>query len=313
MSGRAAELAATVRDDYIDRTIATVRNHRDADNCWPQWANVFADEIIRLRGVASELAALAAKKEPAGTWARITELQAINSQMTRHRDEQAARAEAAEAELALQTERADTNLDQGLQEYERRKAAEAEIEATLRRVLDEKAENTRLRAIEEAAGKYVEAEQADDEAMGRLLGKDTDEHRDEQKSTRREADARFDALRAALAAATTPDAIVAYEFDSEGRAYSRHANGEVWPTGYTARSFAGKSDVTPGRFREIAATTPNPQDDLRATIAKIATGSLHMPLADGEGDEITVHGWAPSHPMGCAICAAFDAALKEDT
>lgn len=35
--------------DYIDRTIATVRNHRDADNCWPQWANAFADEIEKLR------------------------------------------------------------------------------------------------------------------------------------------------------------------------------------------------------------------------------------------------------------------------
>ncbi|HXI36238.1 MAG TPA: hypothetical protein VNH80_04940 [Burkholderiales bacterium] len=35
--------------DYIDRTIATVRNHRDADNCWPSWANTFADEIERLR------------------------------------------------------------------------------------------------------------------------------------------------------------------------------------------------------------------------------------------------------------------------
>ena len=34
--------------DYIERTIATVRNHRDADNCWPQWANIFADEIERL-------------------------------------------------------------------------------------------------------------------------------------------------------------------------------------------------------------------------------------------------------------------------
>lgn len=31
--------------DYIERTIATVRNHRGADNCWPQWANVLADEI----------------------------------------------------------------------------------------------------------------------------------------------------------------------------------------------------------------------------------------------------------------------------
>lgn len=35
--------------DYISRTIATVRNHRDSENCWPQWANVFADEIERLR------------------------------------------------------------------------------------------------------------------------------------------------------------------------------------------------------------------------------------------------------------------------
>ena len=34
--------------DYIERTIATVRNHQGADNCWPQWANIFADEIERL-------------------------------------------------------------------------------------------------------------------------------------------------------------------------------------------------------------------------------------------------------------------------
>ncbi len=40
--------------DYIDRTIATVRNHRDADNCWPQWANIFADEIERLRALIVE-------------------------------------------------------------------------------------------------------------------------------------------------------------------------------------------------------------------------------------------------------------------
>ncbi len=45
--------------------------------------------------------------------------------------------------------------------------------------------------------------------------------------------------------------VVSYEFDGEGRAYSRHANGEVLPTGYVARSFAGKSDVTPQRFQEI--------------------------------------------------------------
>ena len=34
--------------DYIERTIETVRNHQHADNCWPQWANIFADEIERL-------------------------------------------------------------------------------------------------------------------------------------------------------------------------------------------------------------------------------------------------------------------------
>jgi arylsulfatase A-like enzyme len=34
--------------DYIARTIATVRIHKDADNCWPQWANIFADQIESL-------------------------------------------------------------------------------------------------------------------------------------------------------------------------------------------------------------------------------------------------------------------------
>jgi hypothetical protein len=34
--------------DYIARTIETVRNHKDADNCWPQWANIFADQIESL-------------------------------------------------------------------------------------------------------------------------------------------------------------------------------------------------------------------------------------------------------------------------
>jgi hypothetical protein len=37
-----------IERDYLERTIATVRNHRDAENCWPQWANIFADEIERL-------------------------------------------------------------------------------------------------------------------------------------------------------------------------------------------------------------------------------------------------------------------------
>ncbi len=42
------ETLARPERDYLERTIATVRNHRDADNCWPQWANIFADEIERL-------------------------------------------------------------------------------------------------------------------------------------------------------------------------------------------------------------------------------------------------------------------------
>lgn len=35
--------------DYIDRTIETVRVHRSSENSWPQWANLFADEIEDLR------------------------------------------------------------------------------------------------------------------------------------------------------------------------------------------------------------------------------------------------------------------------
>lgn len=45
--------------DYIERTIATVRNHQGADNCWPQWANIFADEIERLRERLEEIKTLA--------------------------------------------------------------------------------------------------------------------------------------------------------------------------------------------------------------------------------------------------------------
>lgn len=41
--------------DYIDRTIATVRNHRGADSCWPQWANILADEIEDLRADIARL------------------------------------------------------------------------------------------------------------------------------------------------------------------------------------------------------------------------------------------------------------------
>lgn len=43
-----SEPGAEISRDYLERTIATVRNHRAADNCWPQWANIFADEIERL-------------------------------------------------------------------------------------------------------------------------------------------------------------------------------------------------------------------------------------------------------------------------
>jgi hypothetical protein len=42
--------------DYLERTIETVRVHRDSDNSWPQWANVLADEIERLWGQVEHLA-----------------------------------------------------------------------------------------------------------------------------------------------------------------------------------------------------------------------------------------------------------------
>lgn len=43
---------------YLERTIETVRNHRDADNCWPSWANIFADEIERLWAIEAAAKAL---------------------------------------------------------------------------------------------------------------------------------------------------------------------------------------------------------------------------------------------------------------
>ncbi len=49
--------------DYIERTIATVRVHQDADNCWPQWANIFADQIEWLE---AEVAALRKQLAEAG-------------------------------------------------------------------------------------------------------------------------------------------------------------------------------------------------------------------------------------------------------
>ena len=45
ITDRLTEIRLPHEPDYIARTIATVRNHKHADNCWPQWANIFADEI----------------------------------------------------------------------------------------------------------------------------------------------------------------------------------------------------------------------------------------------------------------------------
>jgi hypothetical protein len=50
--------------DYIDRTIETVRNHRDADNCWPSWANIFADEIEDLRADLAKATSTASPENP---------------------------------------------------------------------------------------------------------------------------------------------------------------------------------------------------------------------------------------------------------
>lgn len=48
MSNEQTLPSTDMADDYIERTIATVRNHRDSENSWPQWANVLADEVERL-------------------------------------------------------------------------------------------------------------------------------------------------------------------------------------------------------------------------------------------------------------------------
>lgn len=54
----ATELAQARPDretfDYLTRTIETIRNHRDADNCWPQWANRLADEVERMWAVVGD-------------------------------------------------------------------------------------------------------------------------------------------------------------------------------------------------------------------------------------------------------------------
>ena len=57
--------------DYIDRTIETVRNHQGADNCWPQWANIFADDIEDLR---TEIARLAPIEDAARAWCAKNQL-----------------------------------------------------------------------------------------------------------------------------------------------------------------------------------------------------------------------------------------------
>jgi hypothetical protein len=41
--------------DYLQRTIATVRNHSPEENSWVAWANLFADEIERLWRLEEQL------------------------------------------------------------------------------------------------------------------------------------------------------------------------------------------------------------------------------------------------------------------
>jgi hypothetical protein len=50
--------------DYIARTIETVRNHKDADNCWPQWANIFADQIESLEAELERVTAALQEARP---------------------------------------------------------------------------------------------------------------------------------------------------------------------------------------------------------------------------------------------------------
>lgn len=61
--------------DYLERTIETVRNHRDAENCWPSWANVFADEIERLWSLEEQKEAadrVLAVADQLAEWCRVT-------------------------------------------------------------------------------------------------------------------------------------------------------------------------------------------------------------------------------------------------
>jgi hypothetical protein len=78
--------------DYIDRTIATVRQHIDADNCWPQWANIFATEIEALRvelAEAKNAAAEPAKQASLGALyvARIAQIEKEINDLLRRTEE----------------------------------------------------------------------------------------------------------------------------------------------------------------------------------------------------------------------------------
>ncbi len=93
-----ADREQTRRDaerDYIARTIATIRNHRDADNCWPQWANKLADEIERLDAELEQ-----AERERDEAQRAVIEMPDRAAAAEREEQFQRMRAEQAEARLA---------------------------------------------------------------------------------------------------------------------------------------------------------------------------------------------------------------------
>lgn len=71
--------------DYIDRTIETVRCHLEAENCWPQWANIFATEIIHLRRELAEARA-ACDETSAGDGRTIEQLLVAVCEPDMHED-----------------------------------------------------------------------------------------------------------------------------------------------------------------------------------------------------------------------------------
>jgi hypothetical protein len=92
------------------------------------------------------------------------------------------------------------------------------------------------------------------------------------------------------------------------------ADHEVWAEAeeqrdaYRVQSEAQASEALKWRKRAVAAEAGNTR--LRGALREVATGSLHMPLVEGDGeDDVTVHAWAPGYSMGCKVCGAFDAAL----